>query len=251
MSFMPGRTRIVALTAVCALVAAAIGIGVWRIARGPILRHGNPPVQRGNKTISGRVFRMEGRRMTRWGDYGDILQHGMTAHLDRTGGRLSLERTGPYMPPITFPGIGDVVLTSEGRAMLEASGLSGFSFQPVYKARIVSLAWQDWNLSTDHPPEYPKSGEPEDYILERPADAGVARKMGEIWEFVIPVTASIGRPERMVESFQELYVERNSWNGAEVFRGDGYGGVLVTERAKAWFEEHLGVYTRFDEFQVK
>jgi hypothetical protein len=52
-----------------------------------------------------------------WGDYGDMLQHGM-AHR-RTDGRLALERTGPYVPPITMPGIGDVVVTSDTRKLLE------------------------------------------------------------------------------------------------------------------------------------
>jgi hypothetical protein len=30
-----------------------------------------------------------------WGDYGDILQHGMASHSAKLGGRLALERTGP------------------------------------------------------------------------------------------------------------------------------------------------------------
>src|SRR5262249_14925382 len=53
---------------------------------------------------------------TPWGDYGDILFHGMTAHLDRHDEMLQLERTGPYMPPITFPGIGDIVVTDAFKA---------------------------------------------------------------------------------------------------------------------------------------
>jgi hypothetical protein len=125
-------------------------------------------------------YKIEARSLTNWGDYGDILQHGMTAHLKRDNGFLSLERTGPYMPPITFPGLGDIVLNSDGRKLLDASGLGGFSFQPVNKIRVVNLAWNDWNLAADEPPEYPESGEPEAYILGRPHDPDVAEKMGEI-----------------------------------------------------------------------
>ncbi|HLK67605.1 MAG TPA: hypothetical protein VKU19_29415 [Bryobacteraceae bacterium] len=196
-------------------------------------------------------YRMTGRSLTRWGDYGDILQHGMTAHLGRARNLLSLERTGPYMPPITFPGIGDVVLNVAGRKLLEASGLTGFTFQPVNKTRIVYLPWQDWDLKANKPREYPESGEPEDYILERPSNAHVAEEMGDIWELVVPVTAKIGRPREMVNSFRELYVERGSWNGADVFRGAGYGGPLVTERAKAWMEKYFGEYARFDAFATR
>jgi hypothetical protein len=44
-----------------------------------------------------------------WGDYGNILVHGMSAHAGRSmDGRIRLERTGPFVPPITFPGIGDI-----------------------------------------------------------------------------------------------------------------------------------------------
>lgn len=80
-------------------------------------------------------FKISGRSVSHgeWGDYGDILQHGMTAHSRRVDGKLALERTGPYIPPITLPGIGDIVLTSEARQLLEASDLSGFSFAPVEK----------------------------------------------------------------------------------------------------------------------
>jgi hypothetical protein len=235
-------------------IAALITIGVRR-TRSQRDSSSNPGQQARRDAIlpggTARFYRIDQRPLTRWGDYGDILQHGMTAHLARTRGRLSLERTGPYMPPITFPGIGDVVLTSPGRKLLETSGLSGFSFQPVNKTRIVDLPWQQWDLTKDEPPQYPTSGEPEDYILERPADSRVAKQMGEIWEMVVPVTARIGRPRPNVESFRELFVELDSWNGADIFRGDGYGSPLVTHAAKVWFEQHFGEYMEFEEFASK
>ena len=86
----------------------------------------------------------------------------MTTHRPRLAGKLALERTGPYIPPITLPG--DIVLTSEARNLLEVSGLSGFSFLAVEKALIVELHWESWNLTADEPAEYPESEEPEDYI---------------------------------------------------------------------------------------
>jgi len=48
-----------------------------------------------------------------------------------------------------------------------------------------------------------------------------------------------------------LSVERGSWNGTDLFRGDGYLSVLVTERAKSWLEKHLGGYVEFEEFDSK
>jgi hypothetical protein len=134
---------------------------------------------------------------------------------------------------------------------MEASGLTGFEFQPVHKAAIVDLRWEQWDLTTNEPPEYPESGEPEDYILGRRSSAKTAKEIGDIWELVVPATAKIGRPRRIVDSFRELYVELGSWNGADVFRGDGCLAVLTTEPAKLWFEEHLWEYVDFQEFDCR
>jgi len=79
-----------------------------------------------------------------WGDYGSILASGMSAHLPRKDGLMQLERTGPFIPPISLPGIGDIIVTDAFRAELESSGLSGFTFAPVMKARIVELNWEAW-----------------------------------------------------------------------------------------------------------
>jgi len=198
-----------------------------------------------------KFYRIESHEMTPWGGYGDILQHGMTGHRERKGGLLCLERTGPYIPPITFPDVGVIVLTSAGRALLETSSLSGFGFQPVHKTGIVDLPWHEWDLTADDPPEYPESGEPVGYILERPSSSRVARQMGDIWELVVPVAAKIGRQSGIVRSFREMYVELDSWNGADIFRGDGYGAVLVTEPAKLWLQEHFEGYVEFQEFNCK
>ncbi len=93
------------------------------------------------------IFKIDGRSNIeeRWGDYGRILQHGMAYHLPGTEGLLALERTGPFVPPITIPGLGDVVLTSSARELLESSGLTGFSFRPVKKVLTVELHWENWD----------------------------------------------------------------------------------------------------------
>lgn len=111
-----------------------------------------------------RFFKIEGRSIFNswWGDYGVILQHGMSTHLPREGGFLCLERTGPFIPPITLPGIGDIVVTSAVRESLDASGLSGFEFRRVHKTLTVELHWEDWDFNADEPQQFPGTGEPED-----------------------------------------------------------------------------------------
>src|SRR5688500_10646007 len=125
-------------------------------------------------------------RDTLWGDYGGILMHGMTSHLPRTSeGLLQLERTAPYVPPITFPGIGDIVVTGEFRQRLVSSGLTGLGFMPVQKTRIVRLEWEHWNRKAEEPKHYPHTGEPEDYILGRRHDPKLAEAIGELWEVIL------------------------------------------------------------------
>ena len=170
-----------------------------------------------------------------WGDYGHILQHGMTAHLGREDGMLCLERTGPYMPPVTFPGLGDVLLREEARQLLEAGGFEGVSFRPVVKKRILELHWEKWNLSAPEPAEYPESGEPEDFVLAHPHDQRIADALGDVWELLVPrVDASVGVDlDKKWGWPTRFHVEVALWDGSELFRSNG--GVFLTERAKEIF----------------
>jgi hypothetical protein len=140
-------------------------------------------------------FKIKGRSILpeAWGDYADILQHGMTAHSQREDGNLSLERTGPFIPPITLPGINDIILTSVARELLESSGLTGFTFIPVKKKLIVELRWETWDLNDEEPREMPDSGEPEDYILGKPHCRTAARELGDLWEVSISSATEAGQ----------------------------------------------------------
>ena len=195
-------------------------------------------------------FKIESRSILpdAWGDYGDILQHGMTAHSSRIDGNLALERTGPYIPPITLPGIGDIILTTEARRLLESSGLTGFAFRPVEKKLIVELHWENWDLNDEQPPEYPESGEPEDYILGKQHNKTASDALGDLWEISVANIATILRPTEIVRSFRELRIDLRSWNGADLIRGSGYGSMLFTDRAQEWFTGRWGEYIQFEPF---
>src|SRR5262249_3726435 len=84
-----------------------------------------------------------------WGDYGNILVHGMSAHLGRQNNLIQLERTGPSIPPITFPGISDIVVTAKLRQRLESTDLKGLVFRQVIKKLIVWYPWEEWDRTTD------------------------------------------------------------------------------------------------------
>ena len=172
----------------------------------------------------------------------------MTSHLPSQGGFLALERTGPFIPPITLPGIGDIVLTSAARESLDASGLSGFEFRPVHKVLTVELHWEDWDLNADAPQQFPDTGEPEDYILRKPNSPSASAALGELWELYVPAAATVLRPQPIVHSYGDLRLDIDTWNGCDLIRSTGYGSVLFTERARSWFAERWANYIEFLEF---
>jgi len=200
-----------------------------------------------------KFYRIVGRSlMPEWGDYGDMLQHGMAAHLPRRGEQLALERTGPYIPPITLPGIGDIVLTDSAKSVLQASGLTGYTLRVVEKVRIVYLPWENWDLSTPEPPIFPDSGEPEDYILGQQHSPEVADALGDLWEIVVVPTVKIIRPEKIVfpPSYEGFKINLSTWNGDDLFRGVDFGSILFSERAYGFFSEHWSMYAGFEEFST-
>jgi hypothetical protein len=154
----------------------------------------------------------------------------MSTHLPRKNGLIQLERTGPFVPPISFPGIADVVVTDSFRTALEGSGLTGFTFQPLIKARIVDLDWSAWDQLSSDPPVYPSSGEPEDYILERPHSEEMAARIGDLWEVCLEAHDPV---ERVWEIGIDWFCGRTE--------------LWVSERAKDWLQRQAGRWIAFEE----
>ncbi len=166
-----------------------------------------------------------------WGDYGDILMQGMASHLDRQDGLAQLERTAPFIPNLSFPDIDVIVVTDSFKVELETSGLTGFSFVPVIKARIVHLDWHRWDISADEPQEYPDSGEPEDYLLERPHSPELSEQVGLLWELRVSVSTTANR--------DNIFQQSDSWNGEDWFRVEDWGYTFVSERTRTWLEARV------------
>ena len=178
------------------------------------------------------VYRLDARKMP-WGDYGRILASGMSAHLPRKDGLIQLERTAPFVPPISFPGIGDIVVTHAFRAELEASGLVGFTFAPVMKARIVESKWETWDRSAPKPAAYPTGGEPENYILASPHQPELADRIGALWEIVPGLGGTVER-RRTGEGPRDVDVILRPSGASDVFRAEGVRYNYVTQRAMEW-----------------
>jgi hypothetical protein len=68
--------------------------------------------------MTSRYFRLSNVQ-SNWGDYGDILLSGMTAHLERNENCLQLERTGPFQPNIIESGIGNLLITNSFKEKMQ------------------------------------------------------------------------------------------------------------------------------------
>src|SRR5262245_12479002 len=178
-----------------------------------------------------------------WGDYGDILVHGMSLHLPRLEGRIQLERTGLFVPPITFPG-GDIVVRDQVRNSLEAQAFKGMTFRPVVMARIVRLDWHLWDKTADEPEAYPSTGEPEDYILRRRHSTELSQAIGRLWE-VVPT----GVPDLQ---FDGGYLALEKHPGSDLCANASFPGYLyVSLRLRDWLADNLGDWVRFEQAKVR
>jgi hypothetical protein len=165
-----------------------------------------------------------------WGDYGRILLNGMSSHLPRIEGRIQLERSAPYVPPITFPRQGDVVVTEAVRAAFDVGLLGALPVRPVDKAKIVKLDWQNW--AWDEPPAHlPQSRDPEDYLLIPEHDAELCAQIGSLWE-IAPPTVGAGTYKKVSRRPAEFRVAIEVPRDVPaIFRADGVPVVLARKDA--------------------
>lgn len=182
------------------------------------------------------------RVLDHWGDYGSTLCNGML----RTGegGEQRLDRTGPFVPPISFPPYsGVVVVTSEARQKLEASGMSGVGeFRPLLLGKVVLVDWQKWDTSRKLDGDrLPFNGEPEEYILHNPHDAEAAASIGQLWTW---------HPSRIGTVLRDNGVLRVEGirNRHDVFRfcDDWSTKIIVNETGRQYVRDVCGDWVSFE-----
>ena len=186
-------------------------------------------------------------RLTRteppWGDYGDILIHGMATR-SKTG-VLELERSGPYIPPITQPGR-TVVVSAAFLKELQGSNLSGYEIGPVNKKRIPMIDWREWEPYGSKEMKYPTGGEPENYILRRKHSPEAADGLGEIWELRFQLGIQVSREGG-------YHLVGDTWKGSDFFQADGdySNNHYVSEKARDWLLEKVPEWVAFEAERVR
>jgi hypothetical protein len=194
-----------------------------------------------------RIYTLQRRSMP-WGDYGNILAQGMLA-LQEGKRLIQLQRTGPFIPPISFPSTFATVVTAAMKTRLEKSGLTGLRFPRVNKLRIVKLRWEKWDRTRARPVRYPLGGEPENYILIAGHNTEVSREMGDLFELRpkqrVPFV-ECGTEIKWGSEWPILRPAFDHWRGEDFFLGQRGGSIYVTSRAKSWLSRKLGEWVQFE-----
>lgn len=183
------------------------------------------------------------RRVDLWGDYGTTLVNGDLFSIERENGRLTIQRTGPFVPPVSIRG--SMIVTPAFRQQLKGE-FPYLRFKEVIVKKVVELHWENWDRNKD-PEIYPPEGDPANYLFELPHSPEAAAQIGPLYEIIMRNGAK-GRiipTERVYDS--GTIVEVDSWNGDDFFRTtiNKVERKLVTDKAKAWFEKVAGEWVSF------
>lgn len=185
-----------------------------------------------------------------WGDYGDVLFAGFAYPDEKDETRILIERAGSFVPPV-YCFSRYLLISDTLKLKLEQSDLTGFGYQKTIFHKIVAIDWMKWDLNAEEAKFYPRSGEPEDYILKRKHHPEIAEKMEQIWCLMLDNKTLTGRISRDVSSKNELFIIENSWTGNDIFITEGAGYIFFSEKAKLWFENNAGEYANFEQFNSK
>lgn len=166
-----------------------------------------------------------------WGDYGYILRNGLLATRTKAKSPLvEVERTGPFLPPITFP-FDAIVVSEAAKEQLETGRFAGLQFSRAKYAKVVRLDWHEWDHLVPEPQRYPASGEPEDYIIKGKNSDRTAAVMPAIWAFNVPPTEGL-----QLLGSNTFRLDRAP--DADIFRE--YSIHWVSERMRVWLEANFG-----------
>ena len=188
-------------------------------------------------------YRVKGPSL--WGDYGRLLTGGMARPGASEAEPMLLLRTGPFIPPISFP-FRHVVVTDAFREKIDASGLFNFNYGHVIKKHIAKVNWERWDRSAEKPHKYPRGGEPEGYILNRWHSRRAAKQMGVVWELLLERGADTASQKIEGQLRRKVMVNPSSWDGQHFFRSKNQGWYVASVEGAEWFHQNCEDWVSLD-----
>jgi hypothetical protein len=175
---------------------------------------------------SGRVYDVRGGlgQYYAWGDYSDILIHGLGRKIPDTGDPpdIEIERVGTFVPDVSIV-LGALIVTDEAKQIIESWNLVGLRFKPAIKKRIVRIDWREWDPKKE--PKYPPGSEPENYILRRKHDQKLSDQIGVLWG----VTSISGA------TFKEVASGKVDFRGSCLI-SERFKSLLVESKLDEWLD---------------
>lgn len=132
---------------------------------------------------------------------------------------LSVERVGPFVPPISFP-FGEALVTEALKSEI-AESFPDIAFRQTIYGKVVKLDWRSWDLTAEEPEKYPAGGEPENYVERRKHDPDLAANMPALWALDVQPVPGVQK-----EGTRSLF--RNKIPETDIFRT--YTLLFVSER---------------------
>ena len=175
-----------------------------------------------------------------WGDYGAVLFNGSLSRVADSTQQFGLIRTGPYVPPITFPDHGaETLVTQDVRAKLESSGLRGLTFIPAAYDRVIRSDWHrrarvPRALRVLTPLRLPEGGEPES-LLEGEHASDIAVRMPPLY---------VARGHLVERGDVSTFPTDSDF--VSVNLGYRQFPLYASDRARDWLLRHMGASLAFN-----
>ena len=184
-----------------------------------------------------------------WGGMGHILIHGFLWD-EHSPDIYELVRTGPFVPPISFPSR-HCVITDAVKRELQLTGFSGFELLELPLGKVVESDWHFWDRT--QPLDYSKLPadkdiySPEDLILGPPHRDDLAGAMPKFW--LLKGIQVHFEWATYTDDLQTLSWTRSELNGWDFYSPSG-ALLYLSERAKDWFQDRYGEWLEFLVFPI-
>jgi hypothetical protein len=193
---------------------------------------------------------------TEWGSFGSVLISGFLGFDDADEDEddyverdFELLRTGPFVPPIFFPG-GSCMVDETTKEELLEPGFQGLHFTPVKVGKMVRCDWHLWDRTKDF--DYDKFPDieiycPEDLIKRSKSDADLLSSAGTYWK----LKGGVAQFEwiELSDSGDTLSWSKSTINELDFFTPSDTL-VYVSERVRAWMEPKVSEWVKFEAVTV-